>query len=239
MKAIPILLIIAVIAVSGCIGQMPEVPPVPTEEVSQRIELRNFEFVSNLIRVKQGDVIEFVNNEGTHTVTIEELNLDKVLNQGESYRVLIDREGTFVLTCRFHLTLGMMGVVSTEEITEDVETIVRRQAEERAEEARRAIEEERAPPVGEIQEFEIVETIYPGKFEPSVIVAKRGIPVRIYMTTTQLEHINRVSILPWISSSDTIFPGKITTIEFTPDQVGEFKIRNIGHGFEATFRVEE
>jgi len=68
---------------------------------------------------------------------------------------------------------------------------------------------------------------------------KKGIPVRISATTKQREHINRISILPWVKSSDTILPGRVTIIEFTPDQVGEFTIRNIGHGFEGVLKVVE
>lgn len=89
----------------------------------------------------------------------------------------------------------------------------------------------------EVQEFEIVQTIYPGKFDPSQIVVKRGTPVKIYLTTTQREHINRVSILPYITSSDTILPGKVTVIEFTPLEVEDLEIRNIGHGFTGTIKV--
>lgn len=88
-----------------------------------------------------------------------------------------------------------------------------------------------------VQEFEIVETIYPGKFDPSQITVKRGIPVKIYLTTTQREHINRVSILPYITSSDTILPGKVTILEFTPLEIGDLEIRNIGHGFTGTIKV--
>ena len=36
-----------------------------------------------------------------------------------------------------------------------------------------------------------------------------------------------------------ILPGEIGIIEFLPDQTGEFKIRNVGHDFEATLVVVE
>lgn len=228
-----VIVLALVVVVSGCASVTDgEV------QVSRSIELSDFEFSPNLITVKKGDVIRFVNMQGAHTVTIEELQIDKVLNAGESFTVEIEKGGTFVLTCRFHLHLGMMGVVSTEEITEDVETIVKKQAEERAAEAKRIIEKEISETPSGIQEFNLVQTVYPGKFEPSVITATKGIPVRIYISTTQREHINRVSILPWVESSSVVAPGSPITIEFTPDQVGEFTIRNIGHGFEATLIVE-
>ncbi len=97
----------------------------------------------------------------------------------------------------------------------------------------------RAPNVGEIQEFKITQTLYPGSFDPPVIIAKKDIPVRILITTDLFEHINRVSILPFVKNSDLLEPGKFTVIEFTPDQAGEFKIRNIGHGFEGQLIIQE
>ena len=62
---------------------------------------------------------------------------------------------------------------------------------------------------------------------------------QIYITTTDEEHINRVSIQPFVRRSKLLQPGEVTIIEFTPDRVGEFKIRNIGHGFEGTIIVED
>ena len=90
-----------------------------------------------------------------------------------------------------------------------------------------------------IQEFDLEQSVYPGYFSPNPLIVKKDIPVKLLVTTKQREHINRISIQPWISSSDTLSPGKVTIIEFTPDQVGEFKIRNIGHGFEGILKVVE
>ena len=86
---------------------------------------------------------------------------------------------------------------------------------------------------------DLEQTIYPPAFSPDPIIVEKGIPVRILATTKQREHVNRISILPWISRSDTLRPGKTTIIEFTPDQTGEFAIRNIGHGFTGTLKVVE
>ena len=206
-----------------------------TEEISQQIELTNFKFFPKLISVKKGEIIEFVNIEGRHTVTIDDLNIDKVLNERESFVVTIDQDGIFELTCRFHLSLGMIGTISTGEINQIVD-----KQDEKLEEAKKMLEKEsEISKIEGIQEFEIVQTVYPGKFDPSLIVVKKGILVRIYITTTQREHINRISILPFVSRSDLISPGKVTIIEFTPNEIGEFKIRNIGHGFEGTLQVIE
>ena len=65
----------------------------------------------------------------------------------------------------------------------------------------------------------------------------KDVPVRLYLTRLHREHVNRFTITPFYSSSAVILPGVVGVIEFLPDQVGEFKIRNVGHGFEATLGV--
>ncbi len=90
-----------------------------------------------------------------------------------------------------------------------------------------------------VQEIAVIQELYPGNFFPNKVTVKKGIPVKIYITTTDEEHINRVSIQPFVSSSELLETGEVTVIEFTPDRAGEFKIRNIGHGFEGTIIVEE
>ncbi len=90
-----------------------------------------------------------------------------------------------------------------------------------------------------VQRIAVMESIYPAYFLPDPITVKIGIPVELVISTEQSEHVNRISVLPWVESSDIVLPGRPVTIRFTPDQVGEFKIRNIGHGFEATLIVTE
>ena len=82
-----------------------------------------------------------------------------------------------------------------------------------------------------VQEIAIIENYAATRFFPRWIVLLKGIPVRYR------EHVNRFTISPFYSSFDVILPGEIGLIEFLPDQVGEFKIRNVGHGFEATLVV--
>lgn len=82
-------------------------------------------------------------------------------------------------------------------------------------------------------------SVYPGEFAPNLLIVKKGVPVKLLVTTKAREHVNRISILPWISRSEKLSPGKTTVVEFTPDQTGDFEIRNIGHGFTATLRVVE
>jgi len=86
------------------------------------------------------------------------------------------------------------------------------------------------------QEFNLSQFLY-SHFEPDPLVVQKDIPLKIYATTDRREHVNRLSILPWITSSDLLAPGKATLIEFTPDQTGEFTIRNIGHGFTGVLEV--
>ena len=90
-----------------------------------------------------------------------------------------------------------------------------------------------------VQRISMMESIYPAYFRPDRITVKRGLPVELVISTEQAEHVNRISVLPWVESSDVVFPARPVTIRFTPDQIGEFKIRNIGHGFEATLVVTE
>ena len=59
----------------------------------------------------------------------------------------------------------------------------------------------------------------------------------MYLTRLHREHVNKFTIAPFFSSSEVILPGEVGLIEFLPNQVGEFKIRNVGHNFEATLVV--
>lgn len=87
------------------------------------------------------------------------------------------------------------------------------------------------------QKFSLEQSVYPGSFTPDPLIVKLGIPVKLLVTTLHREHVNRISILPWVTTSDTLVPGKVTIVEFTPDQTGDFNIRNIGHGFEGVLKV--
>ena len=71
------------------------------------------------------------------------------------------------------------------------------------------------------------------------MVVLKDVPVRMYLTRLHREHINRFTIDPFYDSSEVILPGEIGVIEFVPDQVGEFKIRNVGHKFDATLVLVE
>ena len=88
-----------------------------------------------------------------------------------------------------------------------------------------------------VQEFAIIENYAATRFFPRMIVVIKDVPVKLYLTRLHREHVNMFTIAPFYSSSAVILPGVIGVIEFLPDQVGEFKVRNVGHGFEATLVV--
>ncbi len=82
-------------------------------------------------------------------------------------------------------------------------------------------------------------SLYPGAFSPDPLIVRKGEPLKLLVTTRVREHVNRISILPWVARSDRLSPGKTTVVEFTPDETGDFEIRNIGHGFTGILRVVE
>ena len=65
------------------------------------------------------------------------------------------------------------------------------------------------------------------------------IPVKLYLTRLHQEHVNQFTITPFYSSSRVILPGEVGVIRFVPNRLGVFKIRNVGHDFEATLVVVE
>ena len=91
----------------------------------------------------------------------------------------------------------------------------------------------------EVQELSIIENYAATRFFPQWMVVLKGVPVRMYLTRLHREHVNKFSIEPFYQSSAVILPGEVGLIEFTPNEAGEFKIRNVGHGFEATLAVVE
>ena len=88
-----------------------------------------------------------------------------------------------------------------------------------------------------VQEIGIIENYAANRFWSQHILVIKDIPVRLYLTRLHREHDNRFSIEPFYSTSEVILPGEVGVMEFVPDRVGEFKIRNIGHGAEADLIV--
>ena len=105
---------------------------------------------------------------------------------------------------------------------------------------------EKPPPPSEtmagmspVQEIALIENYAATQFFPQFIVVLKDLPVKIYLTRLHREHVNKFTIAPFYSSSEVILPGEIGVIEFVPDQVGEFKISNVGHNFNALLVVVE
>ncbi|MCI0797944.1 MAG: hypothetical protein J4N84_05855 [Chloroflexi bacterium] len=88
-----------------------------------------------------------------------------------------------------------------------------------------------------LQEVGLIENYAATRFYPETIVVLKDVPVRIYLTRLHREHINKFSIDPFYRSSEVILPGEVGVIEFVADKVGEFKIRNVGHNFDASLIV--
>lgn len=91
-----------------------------------------------------------------------------------------------------------------------------------------------------VQEFEMTMNVFPtGKFSPDPLTVKKGVPVRLLMKALQREHLNQVSIQPFVTNVTLEPPGKVTVINFVPTQTGTFKVLNLGHDFEGTLIVVE
>lgn len=101
-----------------------------------------------------------------------------------------------------------------------------------------AQEERAAQEPAAVQQFEMTMNVFPtGKFSPDPLTVKNGVPVRLLMKALQREHLNQVSIRPFVTNVTLEPPGKVTVIEFVPITTGTFKIRNLGHDFEGTLIV--
>lgn len=100
--------------------------------------------------------------------------------------------------------------------------------------------EQTAQALAQVQEFEMTMNVFPtGKFSPDPLTVKKGIPMRLRMKALQREHLNQISIRPFVANVTLEPPDKVTIIEFIPTRTGTFKIRNLGHDFEGTLIVVE
>ena len=65
----------------------------------------------------------------------------------------------------------------------------------------------------------------------------KDVPLKLHITRLHSEHVNRFTIEPFLASTRFFSPGTTGVIEFTPDQSGEFKMHNVGHGYQGDFIV--
>ena len=94
-------------------------------------------------------------------------------------------------------------------------------------------------PPSTTQEVATIENYAASQFFPPMVVVIKGVPVKLSMTRLHREHVNQFTIVPFVLSRPFAPPGAVVGVQFTPDQSGEFKMRNVGHFFEGDFIVAD
>ncbi|TFB10904.1 T9SS type A sorting domain-containing protein [Candidatus Marinimicrobia bacterium MT.SAG.3] len=94
------------------------------------------------------------------------------------------------------------------------------------------------PSQSSVHEISIIQMLY-SDFFPDPVISPVNVPLRFMVTTNSREHVNRLRLLPFISSTDIVRVEEILNIEFTPDIIGTFQIQNIGHGFTGDIIITE
>ncbi|MCH8299012.1 MAG: T9SS type A sorting domain-containing protein [Candidatus Marinimicrobia bacterium] len=89
-----------------------------------------------------------------------------------------------------------------------------------------------------VHEVSIIQMLY-SDFFPDPVISPINVPLRLMVATNSREHVNRLRILPFISSTDIVRIDEILNVEFTPDITGTFQIENIGHGFTGDIIITE
>ena len=92
-------------------------------------------------------------------------------------------------------------------------------------------------PLPNVQKIAIIEDYAASRFFPDRIVVIENVPLQLYVTRLHKEHVNRFTIEPFLASRAFFPPGTMGVEEFTPDQAGEFKMHNVGHGYRGDFLV--
>ena len=243
----PFILVLLLAACAGA-ARAPQGSPTGVRQPQDiAVTLSPFKFEPSTITVGRGEPVRFAlhNVEGVHTFTIKELNLDITLEEGQvstSPIVTPAGNGEFRLVCRFHELSGMVGTLLVGEAAPVVATPT--QTAPTPTVAGTPITATVSPTVGPTreaptaaQELAEIENYAASRFYPDRFIAIKGIPVRLYVTRLHREHVNRFSIEPFLRSTAFFPPGTVGVIEFTPDQTGEFRIRNEGHGYEAALSV--
>ena len=89
-----------------------------------------------------------------------------------------------------------------------------------------------------VHEISVIQMLY-SDFFPDPVISPINVPLRLMVTTDNREHVNNLEILPFIIRTDIVQIHKILNVEFTPDTVGTFQIRNRGHGFTGDIIITE
>ena len=94
-------------------------------------------------------------------------------------------------------------------------------------------------PPSATREVATIEDYAASQFFPATVIVIKDVPVNLSMTRLHSEHVNRFTIEPFVFSRPFAPPGAVGRVQFTPDQSGQFKMRNVGHFFEGDFIVAE
>ncbi|MCH8306086.1 MAG: FG-GAP repeat protein, partial [Candidatus Marinimicrobia bacterium] len=66
-----------------------------------------------------------------------------------------------------------------------------------------------------VHEISIIQMLYTDFF-PDPVISPVNVPLRLMVTTNSREHVNRLRLLPFISSTDIVRVEEILYVEFTP-----------------------
>jgi plastocyanin len=169
------------------------------------VSIVDFAFTPKTITVPVGTTVRWTNNgNAPHTVTSTSSPKafdSGTLNSGDTFQHTFTTAGQFPYRCNIHPSMtGMVIVV-------------------------------------EPQEVALIHSLAQSKTFPEVITVSKGITVRLFNIALDRVHPSVV-----ISSDEdgknpvfgvkpfTVEPGKLTTVEFTPDKAGTFFITHRPHG---------
>lgn len=173
------------------------------------VSIVDFAFTPKTITVPVGTTVRWTNNgSAPHTVTSTSSPKafdSGTLNSGDTFQHTFTTAGQFPYRCNIHPS--MTGTV-----------IVEQQKEE-------------------VQELALIHSLKESKTFPEVITVSKGSKVRLFNIALDGAHPSVV-----ISSDEdgkspvfgvkpfSVEPGKLTTVEFTPDRAGTFFISHRPHG---------
>ncbi len=217
--------------------------PTPTRAVAEG-ELASdiVDFVLQDLTIEVGTNVIWTNLDvSSHTATsgqpggVTGIWNSGTLATGSSFNFTFNQTGTFLYFCTIHPSIMQASVTVVESLPGGPIVTTPEPTPRPTPTPTSETTEER----GAVQEIGIIENYAATRFFPQWLVVVKDIPVRLYLTRLHREHVNKFSIAPFFSSSEVILPGEVGVIEFLPNQVGEFKIRNVGHNFVATLVVVE
>lgn len=188
---------------------------VPSAQSSESavVTIQGFAFNPGTITVSVGTTITWTNEDAApHTVTSNDGAFSSgTLGKGQSFVFTFASAGTFNYHCSIHPSMTASIVVTSTD---------------------------------EVQEFSLIHSLKDLKIYPQTLTVKKGVKVRFFNTATDGSHPTVV-----ISSDDQgknplfgvkpfdVEVGQLTTVEFTPDQTGDFFITHQLHGHNITSKL--